>query len=428
MQRIEATEASERAVSNIIRKASQRALQSTARQQNDRDRQMNVLVVDAGESFPLELSNSTGMFGKQFALSLSEAGANVSVCALWLASGSLWARALLDHRRRLGYHSWQESSVRYNYLGMLGCPLSHRWRINQTYTAVSNLLDTCIRRCGTPDVANIHWGLSATNQCAMMHLKNLGIPYVLSEHSSRFLTTPPGFSQFEQSCYVEAARSASANTAVSSILSQRLSQLTGCTTFIVPNPLNPCFTNLPRPRNLEAPLRLITVGTGDIKRLDRIAAALLEVKETLPAIQLTVIGRPSKKVSSYLQALVKSNVDVQHFDSMTSGDLATQFQNADAYICSSDHETFGSAPLEALACGTPVITTTCGGPEDFVTANTGLLCDRNPQSLAQCIYRFSTQKEYWFAKRNELANSVQTAYSRASVGHRLQELLERSLS
>lgn len=387
---------------------------------------MNVLVVDAGESFPLELSNSTGMFGKQFALSLAETGANVSVCALWLASGSLWTRALLDHRRRLGYHSWQESRICYNYLGMLGCPLSHNWRINQTYKAVSNLIDTCIRRCGTPDVANIHWGLSAANQCAMVHLKNLGIPYVLSEHSSRFLTIPKGFSQFEQSCYVDAARSASANTAVSSLLSKRLSQLTGCTTFVVPNPLNPCFANLSRQPNLEGPLRLITVGTGEIKRLDRIAEALLELKGTLPAIQLTVIGRCSRKVSSYLQALLKSTVDVRLFDSMTSAELATKFQNADVYICSSDHETFGCAPLEALACGTPVISTMCGGPEDFVTATTGLLCDRNPRSLAQCIYSFSTRKEYWFAKRDELATSIQTAYSRASVGLQLRKVLESS--
>jgi len=389
---------------------------------------MNVLVVDAGQSFPLELSNSTGLFGKQFALSLAETGANVSVCALWLASGSLWTRALLDHRRRLGYHSWEESGILYNYLGMLGCPLSHSWRLKQIYKSVSSLIDTCIRRCGTPDVANIHWGLSATNQCAMIHLKNLGIPYVLSEHSSRFLTTPKGFSYFEQSCYVDAARSASANTAVSSTLCQRISQLTGCTTFVVPNPLNPCFTNLPRQPNLGAPLRLITVATGEIKRLDRIAEALLELKGTLPGIQLTVIGNCSRKISPYQQALLKSNVDVKQFDSMTSAELATKFQSADAYICSSDHETFGNAPLEALACGTPVITTRCGGPEDFVTANTGLLCDRNPKSLAQCINSFSTRKAYWFAKRNEIATSIQTAYSRASVGLQLRKVLESSLS
>ena len=388
---------------------------------------MNVLVVDAGESFPLELSNSTGMFGKQFALSLVETGATVSVCALWLASGSLWTSALLDRRRRLGYHSWQESKICYNYLGMLGCPFSHGWRIKQTYKAVSNLIDTCIRRCGTPDVANIHWGLSAANQCAMIYLKNLGIPYVLSEHSSRFLTTLNGFNQFERSCYVDAARSASANTAVSSTLSKRLSQLTGCTAFVVPNPLNPCFTNIPRKPNLAGPLRLITVGTGEIKRLDRIAEALLELKGTVPRIQLTVIGSCSRKIIPYEQALFESNVDVRQFDSMTSAELATKFQRADAYICSSDNETFGNAPLEALACGTPVIATRCGGPEDFVSASTGLLCDRDPKSLAQAIKSYSTRKAYWFAKRNEIATSIQTAYSRASVGLQLRKVLESSL-
>jgi glycosyltransferase involved in cell wall biosynthesis len=39
----------------------------------------------------------------------------------------------------------------------------------------------------------------------------------------------------------------------------------------------------------------------------------------------------------------------------------------------SARETFCSVAAESLACGTPVIVTRCGGPEEFVSAGDGVL-------------------------------------------------------
>ena len=44
-------------------------------------------------------------------------------------------------------------------------------------------------------------------------------------------------------------------------------------------------------------------------------------------------------------------------------------------------ETFGLSACEALSCGTPVIASRCGGPEDIVTDDVGLLYSSEEQLL-----------------------------------------------
>ncbi len=55
-------------------------------------------------------------------------------------------------------------------------------------------------------------------------------------------------------------------------------------------------------------------------------------------------------------------------------DLADLYRNARLYVSSSDEEGLGIVILEAMACGLPVVSTRCGGPETSVTDGvTGLL-------------------------------------------------------
>ena len=53
--------------------------------------------------------------------------------------------------------------------------------------------------------------------------------------------------------------------------------------------------------------------------------------------------------------------------------MAADYRNSDLFILPSWSETFGVVYIEAMAAGLPVIATRCGGPEDFVTEENGLL-------------------------------------------------------
>ncbi len=92
--------------------------------------------------------------------------------------------------------------------------------------------------------------------------------------------------------------------------------------------------------------------------------------------------------------------------------LPRYLRTIDVFVIPSHQEGLCIAALEAMACGSPVISTQSGGPEEFVNDNeTGYLVDENPCTMADAIVRVVTDRTL----RNRLgANArrlVETKYS-----------------
>ena len=67
-------------------------------------------------------------------------------------------------------------------------------------------------------------------------------------------------------------------------------------------------------------------------------------------------------------------------------ELSTVLQGFDVFVIPSHQEGLCIAALEAMACGVPVISTRCGGPEDYVQPGiNGDLVDSDPTSMAAAI-------------------------------------------
>jgi glycosyltransferase involved in cell wall biosynthesis len=74
------------------------------------------------------------------------------------------------------------------------------------------------------------------------------------------------------------------------------------------------------------------------------------------------------------------------------------YQQCDVWLCCSLSEGFGLTILEAMACGTPVVSTRCGGPEDIISdGENGFLCDINDvESLTESVMTLlSTEDSVW---------------------------------
>jgi glycosyltransferase involved in cell wall biosynthesis len=79
-------------------------------------------------------------------------------------------------------------------------------------------------------------------------------------------------------------------------------------------------------------------------------------------------------------------------------DAASIIREADVFVMPSLRECGGTAILEAMALGKPVITTNWGGPADYVNADCGLLVDADSKSgfidgLAEAMVRLARSPE-----------------------------------
>jgi glycosyltransferase involved in cell wall biosynthesis len=77
------------------------------------------------------------------------------------------------------------------------------------------------------------------------------------------------------------------------------------------------------------------------------------------------------------------------------------YRSLDVFVFSSGQEGLGISGIQAMACGVPVVSTKCGGPEDYVIDGvTGKLCGHTPEALADAIYWAISDRE----RRNDLGS------------------------
>jgi glycosyltransferase involved in cell wall biosynthesis len=158
---------------------------------------------------------------------------------------------------------------------------------------------------------------------------------------------------------------------------------------VVPNGVRPVRTH-DAPATPSGHVQLVFVGRLVVhKHLDRIITAVAQSETT----HLDVIGDgPEEHAWRALADQLGVSTRVHFKGALSHDQTLTRIADADALVLASGYEGLPHVVLEALACGTPVITTARHGLSEVLTDGVdALLVDDNPYALAAAFDRLATE-------------------------------------
>ena len=151
------------------------------------------------------------------------------------------------------------------------------------------------------------------------------------------------------------------------------------------------------------------------KNLELLLAALARANHAGAALTALLIGTPDQRIGAMVRALGLDG-RVEFLPYLPRSELRDWLQTLDVFALPSHQEGLCIAALEAMACGCPVVSTRCGGPEEFVIdGETGFLVGFDAAEMADALTRVVANR----ALRKRLAEGarrrVETHYTRAKA-------------
>lgn len=151
------------------------------------------------------------------------------------------------------------------------------------------------------------------------------------------------------------------------------------------------------------------------KNLELLLAALARANHAGAALTALLIGTPDQRIGAMVRALGLDG-RVEFLPYLPRSELRDWLQTLDVFALPSHQEGLCIAALEAMACGCPVVSTRCGGPEEFVIdGETGFLVGFDAAEMADALTRVVANR----ALRERLAEGarrrVETHYTRAKA-------------
>jgi glycosyltransferase involved in cell wall biosynthesis len=238
---------------------------------------------------------------------------------------------------------------------------------------------------GKPDVLHAQASYPAAIVANYLSKKH-NIPYVVTIRMSPF-----PFNEFLKTGkldrFADPLNEANLLIATSNSLKETLYDYGFSNTEVIHNPVDTDLFKIQEKQSVSETKTILAVGRlVKQKGFDILIEALNSVNSN---VRLRIVGEGAERNKLEKLASEKNVIDrISFLGVLDRKQVAREMQNADLYVLSSRHETFGNVLLEAMVCGKPVVATNCGGPIDILTNQTGVLCKvEDLQDLANAIDR-----------------------------------------
>jgi glycosyltransferase involved in cell wall biosynthesis len=250
-----------------------------------------------------------------------------------------------------------------------------------------------IRREFPFDLIHAHFGYPDGVVAAWLG-QRYGVPVVVTEHA---IWRPwlDNFRSVRQKVLQAAARFA-LHLAVSRAVRDSVAHFTGESEHlrVIPVGVDATVFTPPDGGAERDPNQVLFVGRiQTIKGVDILLRAVARLAGLRPGLQLTIVGgsfypnwRPEEERIRRLAQELGLGPRVAFVGIQPEKQVAQLMRRSAVVVLPSRRESFGAVLVEALACGTPVVATRCGGPEDVVTDAVGRLVPlEDPEALASAI-------------------------------------------
>lgn len=307
------------------------------------------------------------------------------------------------------------------------------WNLNYQSVAGGNLFTRLMIRTaeayaakhGRPDIIHAHaavWGGLAAHALA----KKWGVPFVITEHQTDFQegTVPPERLRAVGPVYADAA----AAIAVSEPLREKLVEAFGRQdVLIVPNLVDTAYWTPGAPRP-ETPFTF--VGQAHMqprKAFDLLMRGFARAFPDDPSVRLRLGGEgPMRKPLQELAVSLGIADRVELPGSLPREAVLDSMRTGHVFCLPSLAENFGVVLIEALSTGMPLLATRCGGPEDILTPEIGLLIP--PGDEDAIVTALQEARSRTWPSPSVLRASAHDRFSYEAVGGRLKGLYEQILA
>lgn len=190
-------------------------------------------------------------------------------------------------------------------------------------------------------------------------------------------------------------------------------------------------TDLFRPREKKRDNYIVGLGEIDFRKgVDRAIRAIATIDKHERPDLIWIGNRASHDYQVNVSQLAHS-LDVNFIPKLMLSDqeLVTTISGALAMIYTSRLEPFGFAPIEAAACGTPVVAIAEGGVRETVIdqVNGLMVCDDNPIALGEAITCLSRDLSFTEALGKKGRELVLEKWTWSKSIQRLENMLESVL-
>lgn len=338
---------------------------------------MKVLIIPSW--YPEGEDRLMGIYHKEYAYALTKSGIDVDMLFVGRRSikkpvSYLFRKSVIIDKED-GYNVYKGKILEFK-------KLNNKLFMNIYYRKLEKLFKYYLKNHDKPDILHGQVLIPAGYAVAKLG-KKYNIPVIITEHSSGFMKYFEG-SDKKYSMY---ALDNSYFTTVSNMMKNQLKVISNkCD--ILPNVVETNKFKVKRKDN-KNDFNLISVcalrkGKG-IQTI--IETVKLLVDRGYKNVHLNVVG-DGYLMDYYKETAKEFNVEnyISFLGQKTKEEIIDLLSKNNIFVVGSRYETFCIPGVEALASGMPIVSTKCGGIEEYLDKKCGELCDvNNPKDMADKI-------------------------------------------